>query len=108
MPRNTGGRLCAVLSGALVPCPCCQDAFGFSRPIFTVAGDPLNDIAVCATCGLVYKPVFNVSGVPTDVTQLDSVQALALQPDGRIVAGGFVRLTTELTTFGFFALARYR
>jgi hypothetical protein len=57
-----------VLSGALVPCPYCQDAFAFSRPIFSVAGDPLNDIAICGTCGLVYKPVSNVSGVPADGT----------------------------------------
>ena len=55
-----------MLSGALVPCPCCQDAFAFSRPIFSVPGDPLNDIAFCGTCGLVYKPTFNTASVPTD------------------------------------------
>ena len=57
-----------MLSGALVPCPFCQEAFAFSRPIFSVADDPLNDITVCGTCGLVYKPVFNVAGVPAGGT----------------------------------------
>jgi hypothetical protein len=55
-----------MLSGALVPCSCCQDAFAFSRPIFSVPGDPLNDVAVCGTCGLVYKPAFNTAGAPAD------------------------------------------
>ena len=57
-----------MLSGALVPCPVCRDAFAFSRPIFSVADDPLNDIVVCGNCGLVYKPVFNETGVPAGGT----------------------------------------
>ena len=51
-----------------MPCPFCQEAFSFSRPIFSTPDDPLNDIAVCGTCGLVYKPVFNVAGLPAGGT----------------------------------------
>jgi SAM-dependent methyltransferase len=58
-----------VLSGALVPCPYCQEPFAFSQPIFRLADDPLNDVAFCGTCGLVYKPAFNTASVPTDGLQ---------------------------------------
>jgi hypothetical protein len=55
-----------VLSGALVPGPYCQEALAFGRPIFQLVDDPLNDIAFCGTCGLVYKPAFNTASGSND------------------------------------------
>jgi len=86
-----------VLSGALVPCPCCQEAFSFSRPIFSVPGDPLNDIAVCGTCGLVYKPVFNANGAPTGGTQY---QVRSWSGNIEVHRKRFASLLTELVDQG--------
>jgi hypothetical protein len=56
-------------SGTLTACPNCQRSLNFSDPIYILPTDPLNDICICETCGLVYKPLFNANPIGSSSNQ---------------------------------------
>ena len=59
------------------------------------------------TGGLVQAPAFNESGVPTSHPDIVRLVDFALQPDGKIVASGWVDFETTPSMQGDYLMARY-
>ena len=57
-----------MLSGTFQPCPNCLNALDLTGPIYVLKDDPLNDVYLCNSCGLIYKPVFHLNPKTSSAT----------------------------------------